>query len=197
MSSFNENLDGTEDVGVVEQPTLTKKERFIRNLNTVCIWILRIFYIVLGVPQNLLGFIGLCTKEVYYYDISPHNGDNRLSRRYIRFIREKVLWKRYRLIKTDKFAKGFSVGMYLVFAMDDNLVPAESAITRENGHRILSMLFGPLHMFIIGIPRFIFTVYYNSKAKPKLLANGVPEHRCIEFYNNFYTERWAIKLGNL
>jgi len=57
-------------------------------------------------------------------------------------------------------------------------------LDRVIGNSWLSMIFGPLYLPIIGIPK---SIWYILKIKLGLFKN--------KSYNSFYTERWSINLG--
>lgn len=77
---------------------------------------------------------------------------------------------------------GISLGRYIIvnqFAMD-------KTIYHELGHCRQSMYLGWLYLIVIGIPSIVWAGLYGKVIKPT--TNG---------YYNFYTEKWADKLGNV
>jgi len=72
-----------------------------------------------------------------------------------------------------KMKGGISLGKYII-------VQHKSLIRHESGHTKQSLLLGPLYLFIIGIPSFIWATIYTL-VKPKIS------------YYSFYTEKWADK----
>lgn len=64
-------------------------------------------------------------------------------------------------------------------------------LRHEYGHRIQSMILGPLYMLVVFIPSFLHYLYFSHKML--LLAVSMKETKWNEYYD-FYTERWADKL---
>lgn len=62
----------------------------------------------------------------------------------------------------------------------------KDATVHEYGHTVQSMLFGPLYLFVIGIPSIVWA---NSKKYAKLRADGQKN------YYDLYTEWGANSLG--
>lgn len=58
-------------------------------------------------------------------------------------------------------------------------------MSHEYGHSKQSLILGPLYLFVIGIPSLIWAITYKEKDDN---PNG---------YFEFYTEKWADKLGNV
>lgn len=165
--------------------------RWLRYLFIVVYWIL-------GMPQNLFGLFYLfIVKEKHYYNVFPNSGKQHIVAKYTRFIRDGILWNSYRYIKTNECQKGFSAGMYLIFMMHEGRYPSERALIQENGHRLLSMIVGPLHIFLFGLPRFIHTIWFNTYKIKKLRAAGKSPAEIRDEFNKFYVERIAIYFGNL
>ena len=78
-------------------------------------------------------------------------------------------------------AGGVSLGNY-IFILDSN--DNEFARKHELGHRIQSMILGPLYLLIVGLPSALFNIISN--------------HSC-NFCNNYYRrfpENWANRLGH-
>ena len=75
---------------------------------------------------------------------------------------------------------GVSLGNY-IFILDSN--DNEFSIKHELGHRIQSMILGPLYLLIVGLPSALFNVISSHSKK---------------FSKNYYhrfPENWANKLG--
>ena len=79
------------------------------------------------------------------------------------------------------FSRTFS-GCSLVFTILPDFC-SEYYYKHEFGHYKQSLILGPLYLFVIGIPSICLNIIsrYNKKV--------------WENYYNFYTERWANKLG--
>lgn len=80
----------------------------------------------------------------------------------------------------DKFpAAGISLGYFILFDDYENTV-TEKDIKHEYGHFIQSLIFGPLYLFVIGIPSELNYRFGFSKS-----------------YYDFWTEKWADRLGGV
>ena len=80
----------------------------------------------------------------------------------------------------DKFwAEGVSLGYFILFDNYEHAV-SEVDIKHEYGHYIQSLIFGPLYLLVIGIPSELNYQFGFSK-----------------FYYDFWTEKWADKLGGV
>jgi len=90
-------------------------------------------------------------------------------------------------IKTSNFA--VSLGNYIFWTdLDNGLIPLRpNNKTHEYGHAVQSLIFGPLYLFVIGIPsvsRNLFGILYYRFMK-----------RRWDGYYNGYPEKWADELG--
>lgn len=65
-------------------------------------------------------------------------------------------------------------------------------LRHEYGHRIQSMILGPLYMLVIYIPSLVHYLYFSCKIF--ILAVSMKETSWDEYYD-FYTEKWADKLS--
>lgn len=83
---------------------------------------------------------------------------------------------------------GVSLGKFVfVDSMPDGeYAYSDNTVRHEYGHSIQSLILGPLWLFIIGIPSFIWASIYT-----------VMGNRIKASYYNFYTEKWADKLGGV
>ena len=81
-----------------------------------------------------------------------------------------------------KMSGGISLGRYIIV----NQFARDKTIYHELGHCRQSMYLGWLYLIVIGIPSIVWAVLYGKVIKPT--TNG---------YYNFYTEKWADKLGNV
>ena len=84
---------------------------------------------------------------------------------------------------------GISLGNYIFVPyknVNPNTYQVQQYIKHEYGHCIQSKYLGPLYLFVIGIPSFIWANCFN-KYRTK--------HN--KSYYWFYTEKWADKLGGV
>ena len=80
----------------------------------------------------------------------------------------------------DKFpAEGISLG-YFIFFDDYEYTVSEVDIKHEYGHFVQSLIFGPLYLLVIGISSELNYRFGFS-----------------ESYYDFWTEKWADKLGGV
>ena len=70
------------------------------------------------------------------------------------------------------------------FIFTDN--SSKDICIHEYGHNIQSVILGPLFLFVIGIPSFLWLMLPVFKTKRKIKKMS---------YYDFYPERWANKLG--
>lgn len=78
----------------------------------------------------------------------------------------------------DRFtAEGISLGFFILFDDCENTV-TDVDVKHEYGHYIQNLILGPLYLFIIGIPSELNYRFGSSKS-----------------YYDFWTEKWADKLG--
>lgn len=99
------------------------------------------------------------------------------------------------LIRQIALGGGRSLGKY-VFTYDykdskrseELKTKAQKRMDRhEYGHALQSLLLGPLYLFIIGGPSILWHKHFD-KVKNKV---------DIDYYKDFYTERWADKWGKV
>ena len=91
-------------------------------------------------------------------------------------------FNRVRLYYATRMRGGISLGRYIIVrsAMRDFTGRTE---WHEYGHSRQSMILGPLYLFVIGIPSLIWAAIFRP-------GYG-------RSYYDFYTERWADKLGGV
>lgn len=91
-------------------------------------------------------------------------------------------FNRARLYYATRMRGGISLGRYIIVrsAMRDFTGRTE---WHEYGHSRQSMILGPLYLFVIGIPSLIWAAIFRP-------GYG-------RSYYDFYTERWADKLGGV
>lgn len=68
-----------------------------------------------------------------------------------------------------------SLGMFVFVGNKNN-----ELLRHEYAHTIQSLILGPLYLFIIGIPSFIWAAFFKKYRK----LNSIQ-------YRSFYTEKWA------
>ncbi len=81
---------------------------------------------------------------------------------------------------------GISMGMFIIINKNRGEEWLSSTKVHEFGHSIQSIILGPLYLFVIGIPSFIWC---NAKKFIKLR-----KEKGVSYYT-FYPERWANYLG--
>lgn len=103
------------------------------------------------------------------------------------------------IVRTEKLGAGVSLG-YFIFSYDyedaqeSKGLPysqwhkdAQERMDRhEWGHTLQGFLLGPLYLFVIGIPSFVWASFYKKYRK----ENNVS-------YYSFYPEKWADKWGKV
>ena len=92
--------------------------------------------------------------------------------------------KTVRVCKT--FPGGISLGDTVIVRKFPHDTKTWNTVKHEWGHTRQSLYLGPLYLFIIGIPSLIWATFYQYDSSN---PNG--------YYTEFYTERWADKLGNV
>ena len=114
-------------------------------------------------PQTLLGFI---LKLIF-------KGEEK-TRMYC--------MKRYTYYNTTLTLGSVSLGKYILLC--DGHHDDIDTIIHEHGHRIQSLILGPLYLLIISLPSLIWAgCFDNFRSKHK------------KSYKSFYTEKWAEKLS--
>ena len=88
-----------------------------------------------------------------------------------------------RLCYASRMKGGISLGRYIIIrdVMKDYTGNTER---HEMGHARQSRLLGPLYLLVIGLPSFLWAAYYRRG-------------RSRSSYYDFYTERWADRLGGV
>lgn len=110
-----------------------------------------------GFPQSLIGLI------VYLYNKDCKHIEYRNSL--------ATLWNK---------KGGISLGMFIFSSK-------EIMLDHEYGHSIQSLILGPLYLFVVGIPSYIWCnlPYFTKKRREKNIA-----------YSSLYCEKWADKIVN-
>ncbi len=131
-----------------------------------------LFYLVQwtwGLPQNLIGAILL--------PILP--GERRIFHGAVITV--------YRKSKLMDNSSGFSLGMFIYIPENWSDHDKEHLSVHEFGHSIQSMMFGPLYLFIVGIPSVIWCKKYFGHYREY-------QDRGIKYTDRF-PENSADKLG--
>jgi len=102
---------------------------------------------------------------------------------YVRFITSRHYDKSYKykdayLTEYYDLTSGVSLG-YFIFSSG-----LETTTRHEYGHYKQSLILGPLYLIVIGIPSIIWAIIYSN-------------FNLSSSYHDFYTEKWANKLGNV
>ena len=84
-----------------------------------------------------------------------------------------------------KSSSGLSLGMFVFIPKDE---PTDRLLRHEYGHTVQSLMLGPLFLFIIGIPSFMWASLPAFKRRRR--------EKKINYYS-FYPEKWADKLGKI
>ena len=131
-------------------------------------YILQFFYLVLqftwGAIQNALGSLLFLTalrcEHAYYHGaiLTFHEGD----------------WG------------GVSLGAFIFISGKRGEEHKKTVSVHEYGHTIQSLILGPLYLFVVGIPSF---VWCNNK---KCIAYRQEQNKS---YYDLYCESWANRLG--
>ena len=80
-----------------------------------------------------------------------------------------------------RLSGGVSLGRYIFVSSRCSL----QTVQHERGHQKQSLMLGPLYLFIIGLPSFLWAT---------LKAGGL--FKKTDYYS-FYTEKWADRLGGV
>ena len=90
---------------------------------------------------------------------------------------------------SDKQKGAVSLGVFRVYKSEYYGNAAQFVkLTRmhEKGHRMQSMMLGPLYLIVIGLPSLIWAALHSS----------VRRLRTVDYFS-FYTERWADRLAGV
>lgn len=129
---------------------------------------MRIILWLWQMPQNLIGLVFSWLSSPQRHTINLH----------------KHKWTEAVLNYTDwmergGYAYGVSLGKYIfLYKPKDNMTSER----HEYGHSMQSLILGPLYLFVIGIPSLIHAAFWKPGKKG---------------YYDFYTEKWADKLGKV
>lgn len=124
-------------------------------------------------PQDLLGLI------IYLIDFFIFKSPNMVKR--VWFNEERTVWKTIDYTAW-KLHSGLSLGPFVFVNKDASL----DTLKHEDGHSMQSMMLGWLYLPVIGLPSLIWACLYKMPAINKKWS-----------YYDFYTEKWADKLGGV
>ena len=171
-------------IKVNNQPKVTFGHLVLKFLG----YVLRVFFFFWTIIQQLVGMCidTIATPERKYIPVKTKNV-------FFNFLKRYVLWNTYALL-TPRSSKRklISIGMYGFGIMEENEYPIDEDLQHMDGHRLLSMFTGPFHIFIIGIPLLVYTIYWKIAIEPKY-----PKDEARYRLKNFYVERWAEKLSKI
>ena len=85
--------------------------------------------------------------------------------------------------KRFMFGAGVSLGMFIF--LDSRYNWGLRTVLHEHGHRVQSLIFGPVYLIVIGLPSVIRNIYSRCKGKSSA------------WYYSGYPEKWADKLGGV
>ena len=85
-----------------------------------------------------------------------------------------------------KFVMLISKAKPLTTYKDANKKSHSDYIKHEYGHTLQSKILGPLYLFVIGLPSLIWAGCFEDYRKENKIS-----------YYDFYTEKWADKLGGV
>ena len=127
---------------------------------------MKLFWLVWGLPQNIIGFI-LVLYFHYYKGYEMY--------------KYKDAW----VIQYGKSRAGaVSLGQFIF--LWSNYTNKQQIIKHEYGHTRQSHLLGPLYLLVIGVPSFVWNVFFqNYRIKNKVS------------YYDFWVESWADRLGKV
>lgn len=95
---------------------------------------------------------------------------------------DSYTFNRARLYYATRMRGGISLGRYIIVRSEMRDYTGRTE-WHEYGHSRQSMILGPLYLFVIGIPSLIWAAIFRP-------GYG-------RSYYDFYTERWADKLGGV
>lgn len=151
-------------------------------------YLLRVFFFFWTIIQQLFGMCidTIATPERTYTPLRTKN-------KFFNFLRQYVLWNTYALLSPKSHKrKIITVGMYGFAIMEEYEFLASEDLYHMDGHRLLSMFTGPFHIFIVGIPLLVYTIYWKIKIEPKYSSE-----EAMYKYNKFYVNKWVDKLSKL
>lgn len=97
-------------------------------------------------------------------------------------VSNKVVYKDKIVCICKGFRGGISLGNTIIVNKYPITKDTWSTVKHEYGHSIQSKWLGPFYLFVVGIPSIVWACIHNNN---------------MGSYYNFYTEKWADKLGNV
>lgn len=97
----------------------------------------------------------------------------------------KLIYKDRKVFVCPTFPGGISLGNTIIIKKYPHDTKTWNVVKHEWGHTRQSLYLGPLYLLVIGLPSAIWAACYRSDPEN---PNG---------YYEFYTEKWADKLGNV
>ena len=99
---------------------------------------------------------------------------------------KKIACRHYNVAFSARMPKGASGVSLGTFAIVSPAHVGDQRVIRHelDGHTVDSKIFGPLYLFVIGLPSALHLLWHNRFGK------GRP-------YDDFYTERWADRHAGL
>ena len=99
---------------------------------------------------------------------------------------KKIAYRHYNVAFSARMPKGASGVSLGTFAIVSHANRNNQRVIRHelDGHTVDSKIFGPLYLFVIGLPSALHLLWHNRSGK------GRP-------YDDFYTERWANRHSGL
>lgn len=131
--------------------------------------ILKIVWIIWGLPQNLVGFAMATWFKV----------TKKVHREY--FYKDSKVFH----VNHPKLGGAVSLGTYILVFSEYGSTEKE-LIKHEYGHSIQSKILGPLYLIVIGLPSIIWAGLFDNFRRKHGLS-----------YYWFYPERWANYLGGV
>ena len=130
------------------------------------LFLYRLLQCLWGAPQTILGLL-----------------------EYIRHYKEPHYIYHGAVVTECQSNLNISLGLFVfITAEKDNVktVRLKKILAHEYGHTIQSLLLGPLYLFVIGIPSWLWCnlPYFRKMRKERNIS-----------YHSFYTEKWADRLG--
>ena len=89
--------------------------------------------------------------------------------------------------RNSSYTGSVSLGSYVILGNGRNL----NTYRHESGHQAQSKILGPLYLLIVGLPSICWAgLWCNAGMIRHFRESGIS-------YYDFYTERWADKLGGV
>lgn len=112
---------------------------------------------------------------------------------FLRYLGHPHKWYHGAVVTTWDSVDSLSLGMFIFLSPGRNLRTDKTGDERERrllvheyGHTVQSLILGPLYLFLIGIPSFVWAKLPQLRSRRRKSGTS---------YFRFYTERWANALG--